>query len=327
MSLWSVLASLKLTLIGMLALAVGVLISYWDAAASVFWVALPLCLLALNLVTALSVDRRFRRQSGLIVFHLCLLAVLLLAAAGRLSSFKGRVEVTEGQRFDPATVTVVQQGPWHPLERLSSVAFEQAGIRVEYAPGLRRGATTNTLQLLDEKDQTTIFTMGDTRPFKAAGYRFYTTSNKGYAVVLRWTGDGGEIQRGTVHLPSFPLYDWKQLNQWTTPAGTTIDLEYQPDNKAQTENHWVLDSTDTSGSLTVILHDQRRHRLQPGPAIRLPGGELRYEGPRMWMGYQVFFDPMLPWLFAAAMIGVLGLAWHYWGKLWSRPLAQSARAY
>ena len=36
MSLWSVLASLKLTLIGMLALAAGVLISYWDAAASVF---------------------------------------------------------------------------------------------------------------------------------------------------------------------------------------------------------------------------------------------------------------------------------------------------
>ena len=181
------LSSLQLTLAGMLVLAAGVLVSYRDEGASVLWLAAPLLLLALNLLCALACNPRFRRQGGLIVFHLCLLGVMVLGAAGRLASFKGRVEISEGQWFDPASVEMVQRGPWHPQQRMRDVSLRQGAIRVDYAPGLRRGATISEVYDGDG----TRFTMGDTRPFRSAGYRLYTTSNKGYAVILGWNDDAG----------------------------------------------------------------------------------------------------------------------------------------
>jgi hypothetical protein len=35
----------------------------------------------------------------------------------------------------------------------------------------------------------------------------------------------------------------------------------------------------------------------------------------MWMGYTIFYDAFLAWFFAAALVGVAGLGWHYYLKL------------
>jgi cytochrome c biogenesis protein len=43
----------------------------------------------------------------------------------------------------------------------------------------------------------------------------------------------------------------------------------------------------------------------------LPGGTLRYDGLRSWMGYRASRDPTLPWLLAAALLAAGALAWHY----------------
>jgi hypothetical protein len=64
--------------------------------------------------------------------------------------------------------------------------------------------------------------------------------------------------------------------------------------------------------------------LRPSESIRLPGGLLRYDEPRMWMGYEIFYDPMLPWLLLAALVGVLGLAWHYWNRFQPKTRAADA---
>jgi hypothetical protein len=167
--------------------------------------------------------------------------------------------------------------------------------------------------------------MGDTRPFRSAGYRLYTTSNKGYAVILGWNDDAGEELHGTIHFPSYPFYEWKQTNRWVTPGGTAIDLEFHPLARSQMDGHWVLDSAETGGALSVILDGEIRHTLQAGESIRLAGGVLRYDGPRMWMGYEVFYDPVLPWLIAASLVGVFGLSWHYVIKLGPLPAARRQR--
>jgi hypothetical protein len=36
------------------------------------------------------------------------------------------------------------------------------------------------------------------------------------------------------------------------------------------------------------------------------------------MGYKVFYDPTLKWLFFLSVIAVCGLAWHYWRVMGSR---------
>ena len=321
MSVLSALTSLTLTVLGIIVLAVGILVTYKSADAAVGWVVIPLTVLALNLLFALCLNRRFRRQSGLMVFHLCLLAIVLLAAWGRMTVFRGQVEIVEGQSFDPTTVVTKQRGAWHPFNKLEGVQFAQAQIRVKYAPKLRRGTTQSTVLTSFPDGQQLEHTVGDIYPLKAAGYRFYTTSNKGYALVLIWRGDDGKAQRGAVHLPSFPLNEWKQINTWVTPAGTTVGLEFHPQTKVPLDSGWLLDSRNSGGSITVTIDDRDPVRLQAGEQIRLPGGTLGYEGPRMWMGYAIFYDPTLPWLLAAAVIGVLALAWHFWTSVWSRSLA------
>lgn len=318
--LLSALGSLKLTLPGMALLVVGVLASYRAALTPAWWVAAPLALLAVNLAAAIATNVRFRRQPGLLVFHLCLLAVLLLAAAGRLAYFSGRAQVLVGEAFDAAAVQVQSRGPWHPGERLDGVSFVQGDFSVAYAPGLTRGETRSEVSLPDRANATAV--VGDTRPLKAAGFRFYTTSNKGYAALLTWLGEDGGRSRGAIHFPSYPLKDWNQVNRWRTSAGTELRVELVLARRAPDTRDWVLDSRRARGAGSLRVHRGERSRaLQPGEWLELPGGRLRFDELRMWMGYHIAFDPMLSWLLAAGALGVAGLAWHFWRKLWSRPLA------
>jgi cytochrome c biogenesis protein len=311
------LASLKLTLVGMVALAVGVLASYKLTDAPVGYVMVPLVVLCLNLVSALITNPRFRRQAGLLVFHYCLVAVIVVAAVGQMTRFKGRVEITQGQMFTSDMVQAVREGPWHPRQRLNAVSFRQGPLSVEYAPRLQRGRTRSHVATREDRG---LVSFGDNVPFEAAGYRFYTTSNKGYAVLFNWFGDLGDASTAAIHLSSYPLRDWKQIRRWTSPGGSEIKVELQLAQKVPMDRSWILDSRDAAGAVKVTLQSGRVQVLTAGDEIRVPGGRLRYQGLRMWMGYEVVYDPTLPWLFAAAFIAVLGLVWHFWTKIWSRPL-------
>ena len=312
MKLLGYISSLKLTLAGMVALIFGVVLIYIKWASAAAWIALPLCVLSANLLAALIVNPGFRRQSGLLVFHVCLLAVMLLATFGWLSNLKGRVEMMEGQSFHVDDVTVLRQGPWHPWQRLANVQFQQGPIRVEYAPNLIRGRTQSRVAVSGDRS---LVTVGDNIPLQIDGYRFYTTSNKGYAAVLTWQSDKGEVQRGAIHFPSYPFNDWHQLNDWHTPGGEKLGFELQLNKKPSTEDAWVFDRAHNSGALRIKRNNDAVVTLQAGETIKLINGQLRFDQLRMWMGYEVYYDPMLAWLFAAALIGIGGLGWHFYQKL------------
>jgi cytochrome c biogenesis protein len=133
-------ASLKLTLAGLAVLIVNSFaISQWPDAA-IPWLVVPLTVLAVNLLAALLVRHAFRQQSALLLFHVGLLGVLLLVAAGILTRFDGSVEVVEGTAFDPAVVTPRGTGWLHP-DRLEHVRFLQGPLEVNYLSGLQRDTT------------------------------------------------------------------------------------------------------------------------------------------------------------------------------------------
>jgi len=306
----SFLSSLKLSFAGMATLLAGVLVFYLNQNQSVLWIAIPLLVLAINLLSAIVYNPRIRQNSGLLMFHICLLALALLVAFTQLTSMKGRVEIVQGQTFDSQLVTIVQQGPWHDIEQLNNIRFQQGGFQVEYSPDLRRGKTTS--RLLKSNAEVVV---GDTTGFTEAGYHFYTTSNKGYAAMLVWYGQSGEVIHGAVHFPSFPLYDWKQENQWITPAGQLIKMKLLNVHQADVNNHWQLDSRLADGSLHIETADDTQKVLAKGQRIQLSAGQLEFTEVRMWMGYSIFYNPWLAWLFATAIVGVLGLGWHYYLKL------------
>jgi cytochrome c biogenesis protein len=304
-------SSLKLTLLGMLALMLGVLLIYLEWVSNSAWIAFPLSLLSLNLLAALIVNPRFRRQSGLLIFHVCLLAVMLLATFGWMSNLKGRIEIMQGQSFNPSNIEILRQGMFHPSDRLESVNFQQGPIRVEYAGNLIRGRTESQI-LLPQKHS--IITIGDNIPLRMAGYRFYTTSNKGYAAVLTWNGTRGDIQQGAIHFPSYPLNDLNQRNNWQTPVGEKIQFELLLNKTPPEQDAWVYDRVYNNGALR-LRNNGKTIILEAGESVSLNGGTLRFEQIRMWMGYEIFYDPMLTWLFATSVVGIFGLAWHFYLKL------------
>ncbi|HEC19931.1 MAG TPA: hypothetical protein ENI97_11385 [Gammaproteobacteria bacterium] len=318
------LASLKFTLVGMILLAGGAMLSYGNPVDVSVWVlVVPLALLALNLFAAIVTNPRINRQPGLLVFHVCLLATVLLAGVGRLTHLDGHIELAENQAFNKDELLDVQKGPWH-RGNLDKVHFIQGRYTVDYAPGLKRGLTHSQVFVprpdgtLEERD------VGDDRPLILQRYRFYTTFNKGFAPILTWIPAQGAPITGRINMPSYPLFEYKQDNRWTPPGtGEVIKFWLQLKTGLNLDEAWVLDGRNASATLVVTAGD-KRVEMQPGEEVQLGPGRLRFESLTTWMGYRVFYDPTLQWLFWVSIAGVLGLTHFFWTKLNLAPWVDEA---
>ena len=312
------LSSTRFTLLGMALLAVGAALSYDNPVDTPAWVlVLPMTLLAVNLLAAVVSNARINRRPGLLIFHLSLLGIVVLAAIGRLTHMEAHIEMVEGSAFDPAELMNVRKGPWHRGE-LEKVVFVQGPFTVDYAPGMMRGPTRSQVLVRDGQGGWERRVVGDDTPLVLEGDRFYTTFTKGFAAVLTWIPETGEPVTGTIHMPSYPLFDFRQANRWTPPGGEEIKFWLQLETGLKADQAWTLDPRKARGVLVLRAGD-RRVELQPGQATALPGGVLRYERLSSWMGYKLFYDPTLQWLFLTAIIGVLGLASYFWNKFATHP--------
>ena len=307
--------SLRTTLV-LLALLAAVVLARPDFAP----LALALGLLAVNLMAALVVHPLLRRQLPLLVFHLALLALLLLAGWGRLTALDSRFELTQGVPFDGQMMDQAA-GPLYaaPLQRL---AFVHNGFEIDYAPGRQRGATRNAVAWRDDTGAMRSAVIGDHRPLVLAGHRFYTSPNKGFAPLLRWQPTAGEAVLGAVHLPSFPVHELRQSRVWALPDGREVWVMLQFEQALIEPDKATAFRLPEEHRLVVRLGTLRTE-LAPGQSIALDGGTLVYVGLRTWMGYRVSYDPTLPWLLAASLLASLALAAHYVLKFFvvARPAA------
>lgn len=311
------LASLKLTLAIIIILVAGIGIIYFSHVRYVWALAVPLTAFAVNLAAAVATNPVFRRQTGLLVFHLALITVVLLIALGRLTYFKGHTELVEGEAFSGYMV-YEESGPWHQ-RRLGTLRFSNDGFTISYDGGMKRGNTRNHVTWATPDGHSGQSVIGDQYPLLLAGYRIYATANKGFAPVFSWHPDGGQEQMGAVHLPSYPRMQYKQAAEWQPPGSQTklwimlpIDeVLLPPDQPSEFR-------LPTERQLVVRLGEER-HILKPGERMRLPEGELTYLELRKWMGYDISYDFTLPWLLAAAILAVLSMAWHFWQKFSAQP--------
>jgi hypothetical protein len=279
-------------------------------------------LLAINLLAALVVHPLLRRQLPLLVFHLALLALLLLVGVGRMAALDGRFELTQGVPFDGHLLDK-DAGPLYdaPLQRL---AFVHHGFEIDYAPGRQRGATRNPVSWRGDDSTPRNAVIGDHRPLVIDGHRIYTSPNKGFAPLLRWLPTRGEAVRGAVHLPSFPMHELRQSREWALPDGREVWVLLQFDENLIDPDKNSAFRLPEAHRLIVRIGSQRA-ALAPGERLALDGGTLVYEGLRTWMGYRVAYDPTLPWLLAASLLAALSLAWHYARKFFfSEPATRPA---
>jgi cytochrome c biogenesis protein len=195
------------------------------------------------------------------------------------------------------------------------------GFTVSYAPGLKRLETRNRVTWLDDKGGEQSAVIGDDTPLVLNGYRFYTTWNKGFALLFEWQPSVGEPTLGAVHLPSYPINSLKQAQQWQLPgvrepvwAMLQFEGDLIPNDR---DGHFRL----PDDYQVVVRQGEQRWVLTPGQdqVIDLPGGQLRYHELRTWMGYMVTWDATIPWLLVASTLAVLALGWHFWQQFSRRP--------
>jgi len=301
-------ASLRLTLVAMVALAATVLLAHRGDVLSGSWVALPIGVLALNLVGAIASNPRIHRSPALLVFHVCLLVLAMTAGVNVLTRFEARVEIVEGQPFLAEQAQVVARGPWH-RGGPDAVRFVQGPVEVDYAASNTRRQTRSTLYRRDE-GSTKPLTLGENQAMTSQGYRFVTTSNKGYAVMLSWQDAGGETVAGAIHLPSYPLFEWKQENVWTTPAGHSVGVRLELPERPSPGQAWTLRTPGTEARLEVSAGPVSR-RLVPGEHMALPGGQIRFDGVKIWMGYRIDYEWWLPMMFVTALLAIISIGWHF----------------
>jgi cytochrome c biogenesis protein len=306
------LGSLRLTLwlLGLLAGAVAA--GYHGLSDATWALAAPLALLAINLAAAVATHPTFRSHGALVVFHVALFAIIVLAAASRLTYLKGAVELSDGQLFEGA-LTQRESGPLH-RGALDQLRFANLGFEVDYQPGMRRAQTRNRVLFVDANGIAGEAQIGDATPLRLGDYRFYTSPNKGFAPDLTWTPNGAAPVRGTIHMPSFPAQLTRQTLEWTPPGGSRV-LHVQldlGDYAIDLAQDWTLRRPPVH-ALTIRIAGESV-TLRPGESHRFAEGTLRYEGLRMWMGYTVSYDWTMPWLFAAGLLAVAALACHFAGK-------------
>jgi hypothetical protein len=302
------LASTRLTMAGFGLLAAGILATYNLPGSSMGIVVAPLALLALNLCAAMACHPRLRR-GGLGMFHAALLVMIVLAGIGRLTQLDGRLEVTEGTEADPAQLQISASGPLHG-GGWQKIAFLQGRYEVNYAPRMKRGKTHSEVWLAGDAAPRVV---GDDTPMIIDGYRLYTTHNKGFAPLLTWQPASGEAVQAALHLPSYPLFDYQQTNDWAAPDGRKLRFWLRIEQPLQESAAWTLRPEDMPATL-IVEAEGRRHELKPGESVQLAGALLRYERLLGWMGYRVFYDPTLIPLLVVSLAGALGLAWHLWGR-------------
>lgn len=313
------LASLRFTLVAFVLLMLGALLAYGvnDARTTTLVLLVPLVLLIVNLLAAVITNSVFRREPALLVFHLALILIVVLVAVGRATYLKGKLELIEGEVFD-GQLMAYETGPWHPWN-LQNVHFSNEGFRIEYAPGLRRGPTHNLIAWQDSEGRWQRGIIGDQNPLVLSGYRFYTSANKGFSPMFVWQPLVGDAVSGGVHLPGYPVNEYRQSNEWKPPGidqSIWIQLEFDE----------VLIDPEQSSEFRmpkqhrlVVRVGEERWVLQPGDTVTLSGGSLTYQGLRTWMGYTVSFDPTPSWLLASCLIAVMALSFHFYTKFGRRP--------
>ena len=311
MRLLRLFSSLRLTLAGMIALALLAVLGARSDAVSIDLTAIPVAMLALNLLAALATNRTLRTQTGLLVFHVGLLLVFACIGLTVLTRFDGHVEVVQGSGFNPEIVQTRAQG-WLHENALGGIEFYQGDIRVDYLPRLVRQETRSMVDYRGSDGVMHRATVGDKVGFEADGYRFLATFNKGFALLLQWQDDSGAETLGAVNFLSFPRHDWNQVTTWTTPTGERVELEIDFDRPYLDDNGaWTLQATDVPYRVSITPADRLTVAVREGEAVRLEGGTLRVADLRLWMGYRIDYLPFLPWMFVAAMLAIAGLALHF----------------
>ena len=304
-------ASNRFTLVLLVYLAASIIGFYQLAAEQRFWFLIPpVLLLIINFMAALVVRRVMLNNIPLMLFHFALIMLVGLSMLGQMSYLKATLELATNEEFS-GHLENVQQGIWHQYG-LNNTRFTNLGFVINYHKGVKRDNTLNRIAVTGIDGAQKIMEIGDHVPLVIGHYRFYTSHNKGYAPVFEWKGNQAKQSvTGSIHLPAYPVHEYKQALEWQIPGGqqkiwTQLKIE---DDVLPLDRDFQFQLPQQHR--LIIRQNDQRFELLPGEELELDSGVLKYQGLSSWMGYEVDYDWTRPWLLATCLIALFNLFLHF----------------
>lgn len=313
-SLFAIIASNRITLGLLIYLALSITLFYQQPSADRYWlIMLPVLLLLINFIMALVIRRVLINNLPLMVFHFSLFALVILATLGQMTYLKATLELATIEEFS-GQLENVKAGLWHDYG-LTNTRFTNMGFSINYHKGIKRDNTINRIAFLNHSGVQQVLEIGDHVPLVIGHYRFYTSHNKGYAPVFKWTETNtGKSIVGTVHLPAYPINEYRQALEWKIPGSQqSIWTMLQIEGNVLPEDQAFQFQIPQQHKL-IVRHNNQRHELSVGDELDLGGGVLQYQGLTSWMGYKVDYDWTRYWLLITSVMAIISLFLHFFLK-------------
>jgi cytochrome c biogenesis protein len=127
----------------------------------------------------LSAEKGFLRETGNLLFHLSLLALLLGLAGGKLWGYEGSILVTEGQGFCNSfqQYDTYSAGPLVQTKDLTPLCVDMTDFRAEYEQNATAASYTADIDYGLAGAATRSTTIGVNHPLRVDGDRVYVTGH------------------------------------------------------------------------------------------------------------------------------------------------------
>jgi cytochrome c biogenesis protein len=293
----------------------------------------------------LSAEKGYLKETGNLLFHLSLVALLLGLAGGKLWGYEGSILVTEGQGFCNSfqQYDTYSSGPLVQSGDLTPLCVDLEDFRAQYEENLTAASFTADIRYGAPGEDGRPTTIGVNGPLRVDGARVYTTGH-GYSPTFTVTRpDGTAISdvsvpflptdqstmasEGALKLPDLGAAsdDQLALEGFFAPTGlvqnnilTSVDPRPLAPQVAIViyQGYLGLDSgiPQSVYSLDASQIDRGRltrvaaANLKVGESTTLPDGTtIAFTGYKEFAALQLSHDPGQVWVLGAAVAMLLGL--------------------
>jgi cytochrome c biogenesis protein len=293
----------------------------------------------------LSAEKGFWKETGNLLFHLSLVALLLGLAGGKLWGYEGSILVTEGQGFCNSfqQYDTYSSGALVDGADLTPLCIDLEDFRAEYEENLTAASYTADIRYGGPGEQGRPTTIGVNHPLRVDGDRVYVTGH-GYAPRFTVTLPDGTAftdvsapflpsdqttmsSEGALKLPDLGagVEDQLALEGFFAPTGlmqggvlTSIDprplnpqvaiLAYQGYLGLDSGLPQSVYSLDRSQIERGRLTEVGRANLAVGETLTLPDGTaVTFTGVDEFAALQLSHDPGQVWVLGAAISLLVGL--------------------
>jgi cytochrome c biogenesis protein len=292
-----------------------------------------------------SAEKGYLKETGNLLFHLSLIALLLGLAGGKLWGYEGSILVTEGQGFCNSfqQYDTYSAGPLVDGGDLSPVCVDLEDFRAEYEPDLTASKFTADITAGAPGEDGRATTIGVNDPLRADGDRLYVTGH-GFSPTFSVTlPDGTAItdvsvpflpsdqqtmaSEGALKLPDVGAASDEQLalEGFFAPTGlvqggilTSIDprpldprvaiVAYEGTLGLDSGLPQSVYSLDASQIERGRLAEVGSANLAVGESLTLPDGTVvTFSGFREFAALQYSHDPGQVWVLVSAIALLAGL--------------------